>query len=330
MRPEGTLLLKRSEIAQLLSVEECIVAVEKMFKMYGEGRTSPPGILGIHAHDGGFHIKAGLIEEGKTYFVGKINANFPQNGRRFGLPAIQGVIVLSDGENGYPLAVIDSIEITIRLTGAATAVAAKYLSRKDSHIITICGCGNQGRNQLESLLTVRDLRQAFVYDQDGEKAQLLADDFSDKLSIQPITKENLSASAKKSDICVTCTPSKRYYLNCGDVSPGSFVAGVGADNEDKQELDPRLFVSNKAVADILDQSATIGDLHHALKEGLIRKSDVYAELGEIVAGVKPGRVSDEESIVFDSTGMALQDAAAAILVYQKAMSEGIGTMMNFN
>src|SRR5690349_16916020 len=120
MTPEGTLLLTRSEIARLLGVDECIAAVEQAFKMHGEGRTAQPGVLGIRAHEGGFHIKAGLIQDGGDYFVGKINANFPQNGERSGLPTIQGIVVLSDGANGYPLAVMDSIEITIRRTGAAT------------------------------------------------------------------------------------------------------------------------------------------------------------------------------------------------------------------
>src|SRR6185436_856544 len=107
------------------------------FRLYGEGKTHPPGILGVHAHDGGFHIKAGLLELDRSFFAAKINANFPHNANRFGLPLIQGVIVLSDAENGYPLAIMDSMEITIQRTGAATAVAAKYLARPDSKSILI-------------------------------------------------------------------------------------------------------------------------------------------------------------------------------------------------
>src|SRR3982751_1262491 len=142
MNPDGTLILSRRDVASLLSIDDCTLAVEQVFKMHGEGKTSPPGVLGIHARDGGFHIKAGLLELDRTYFAAKTNANFPQNVKRFGLPLIQGVIVLCDGENGYPLALMDSIEITIQRTGAATAVAAKYLARSDSKIATVCGCGN--------------------------------------------------------------------------------------------------------------------------------------------------------------------------------------------
>ncbi len=125
MKAKGTLLLTRKRVAALLTIEESIAAVEHAFKLYGEGRTAPPGILGVHAEDGGFHIKAGLLELDRSYFAAKINANFPENVKRFGLPVIQGVIVLCDGESGYPLAVMDSIEITIQRTGAATAIASR-------------------------------------------------------------------------------------------------------------------------------------------------------------------------------------------------------------
>src|SRR5215213_8553343 len=154
IKPKGTLLLKRAEVAELLDLDECIEAVERAFRLQAEGKAPPPGTLGLHARDGGFHIKAGLLELDRPYFAAKTNANFPQNVKRFSLPLIQGIIVLCDGENGYPLALMDSIEITIQRTGAATAVAAKYLARPDSKVATIAGCGNQGRISLQSLAEV--------------------------------------------------------------------------------------------------------------------------------------------------------------------------------
>lgn len=330
MKPHGTLLLTRSQIAQLLTLDECIAAMEHIFRLYGEGKASPPGILGVHAHGGGFHIKAGVIDQERNYFVAKCNANFPQNSQRYDLPTIQGTILLADADNGYPLAIMDSIEVTIRRTGAATAVAANYLAKKDSQIITICGCGSQGRNHLQSLLRVRPLRQAFVYDIDERQSRLFTEEFSGTLAVEPVVKENLPASIRKSDICVTCTTSKQFFVRHEDVLPGTFVAAVGADNEEKQEIDPQLFVANKVVADMADQSATIGDAHHAITLGLINKSGIHAELGEIVAGKKAGRTSDDEIIIFDSTGMALQDVAASALVYEKAVALGTGTMLNLN
>ena len=143
-----------------------------------------------------------------------------------------------------------------------------------------------------------------------------------------IAVSDLAEAVKQSDVCVTCTPSKKFFLNREYVSPGTFIAAVGADNEEKQELDPTLMVSNKVVVDLLGQCATVGELHHAVEQGLVTTADVYAELGEVIAGKKEGRTSDEEIIVFDSTGTALQDVAAAAIVYERAMSAGMGTVLN--
>lgn len=328
MKPKGTLLLKRSEIARLLGVEECIAAVEQAFKLHAEGKTSPPGILGIHARDGGFHIKAGLLELGRSYFAAKVNANFPENKERFGLPLIQGIIALCDAQNGTPLALMDSMEITIIRTGAATGVAAKYLARRDAKVATICGCGNQGRISLKALAHVRPLTRAYAFDIDEGQARRFANELSKELGLEVDAVNDLAKAVRESDICVTCTPSKRYFLNSEYVAPGTFIAAVGADNEEKQELDPALMVSNKVVVDLLEQCATIGDLHHALEKGLVRKSDVYGELGEVIAGKKAGRISDDEIIIFDSTGIALQDVAAATIVYERAIGNGAGVVID--
>jgi alanine dehydrogenase len=328
MNPKGTLLLKRSEIARLLGIEECIAAVEKAFKLNAEGKTAPPGILGIHGRDGGFHIKAGLLETGRSYFAAKVNANFPQNKKRFGLPMIQGIIALCDAENGTPLALMDSMEITVIRTGAATGVAAKYLARRDAKVVTICGCGNQGRISLKALALLRPLTRAYAFDIDEGQARRFANELSKELGFEVNAVNDLAKAVSESDICVTCTPSKRYFLKREDVSPGTFIAAVGADNEEKQELDPALMATNKVVVDLLEQCATIGDLHHALEQGLVTKTEVYGELGEVIAGKKVGRTSDDEIIIFDSTGIALQDVAAATIVYERALSEGAGVVVD--
>lgn len=329
MKPEGTLLLSRREVAALLGIDECIDAVENAFKLHAEGRTLPPGILGIHSRDGGFHIKAaGLKFDHRTYFATKINGNFFQNMKRFAMPNIQGVIVLCDGENGYPLAVMDSIEITIIRTGAATAVAAKYLARSDAKVATICGCGNQGRIQLRALARARPIERVYAFDSDDAQAQRFASELSGELGIEIEAVGDPAQAVRHSDICVTCTPSREYFLKREMVAKGAFIAAVGADSPDKQELDPALMRGNKVVTDILEQCATIGELHHALEKGLLTRAEVHAELGEVVAGRKPGRTSEEEIIIFDSTGTALQDAAAAAIVYEKAVSDGSGVMLN--
>ena len=326
---EGTLLLSRTDVAGLLSVEEYLAAVERAFRLHGERRTRPPGILGIHASDGGFHIKAGILDLRRSYFAAKINANFPQNMERFGLPLIQGVIVLADAENGSPLALMDSMEITLQRTGAATAVAAKYLARPDSRTLTICGCGNQGRVSLQMLSKLFKLEQVFAFDIDNERSAAFARLMSEEmpLPISPIGE--LEAAIKASDIVVTCTPATHFILSRHYVSPGLFVAAVGADSELKQELEPGLLAHGKIVVDILDQCRVIGELHHALVAGVVTTADVHAELGEVVAGVKPGRTSPEEVIIFDSTGMALQDVIAAATVYEKAAAKHAARTFDF-
>jgi len=328
MKYTGTLLLTRQDVSSLLTIEESIDCVERAFRLYGEGKTVPPGILGVHAEEGGFHIKAGLLDLERPYFAAKVNANFPQNRSRFGLPLIQGVLVLCDAASGYPLAVMDSTEITTLRTGAATAVAAKHLARADSKVITICGCGNQGRVSLRALATVFQIERVFAYDCDSMKAERFSTDLSQELGVPIQCIVDLAEAINQSDLCVTCTPSNQFYLKRADVRSGTFIAAVGADSENKQELDPELVASNTLVVDILEQCASIGELHHAIDAKLMSKESVHGELGEVVAGLKPGRSSADEITIFDSTGMALQDVITAAAVYEKAIKNGIGTAVD--
>ena len=281
------------------------------------------------ATDGGFHIKAALLGSSATYFAAKLNGNFPHNHQRFGMPNIQGLIILCDAANGSPLAVMDSIAITILRTGAATAVAAKHLARPDSQVATICGCGNQGRVQLRSLSRILPLNHVYAFDVDRNRARQFADELSRELQIQIEVAEDLASVVPRSDVCVTCTPARRFFIHREHVSAGTFLAAVGADSEEKHELDPQLFLSSKVVADVLDQCVEIGDLHHAIAQGLLDRDRIHAELGEIVAGKKPGRISPEEITIFDSTGTALQDAAAAAIVYERAVRQDRGQRFHF-
>jgi ornithine cyclodeaminase/alanine dehydrogenase-like protein (mu-crystallin family) len=168
----------------------------------------------------------------------------------------------------------------------------------------------------------------YAFDSDEAQARSFASEMAGELGIVIEAVNDLAQAVSQSDICVTCTPSREYFLNREMVAKGTFIAAVGADSPDKQELDPALMRGNKVVTDILEQCATIGELHHALEKGLLTRAEVHAELGEVVTGRKPGRTSEEEIIIFDSTGTALQDAAAAAIVYEKAVGEGSGVMLN--
>jgi alanine dehydrogenase len=321
---KGTLLLTRRDVVKLLGVDECIDAVERAFRTYAAGEAMPSGVFGAHVEGGGFHVKTAALEVHRPYFAAKVNANFPGNRVTFGLPTIQGVIALFDARCGALLALLDSIEITSLRTAAATAVAAKYLARPESAVVTVCGCGEQGRAQLRALARVLPVRTVFAVDVDERRAEVYAGEMSRELGVDVRSARDLAGAVARSDVCVTCTTSRRALLHRGEVPAGAFVAAVGADNPEKQEIEPALLAASTVVVDVLDQCATIGDFHHAIEAGLMTRADVYAELGEVVIGARPGRRTEDEIIVFDSTGTALQDVAAAALVYEKAVDAGKG------
>jgi ornithine cyclodeaminase/alanine dehydrogenase-like protein (mu-crystallin family) len=324
-----TLVLTRSDVEALLSPDDCRTAVEEAFRAFGNGEAAPPAIVGVRGVDGGFHIKAGLWRRGRCFFAAKVNGNFAGNVAR-GLARIQGVVVLSEGDTGEPLALMDSASITTLRTAAATAVAAQQLARQDASIVTICGCGIQGRAQLIALSHARMISKVFAFDVNHECAEDFAREMKDALAINTLAVDDLRTASRASDIVVTCTSSNTPLLFDGDLSPGAFVAAVGADSETKQELDSTLLSTVTLVTDVTAQCATIGDLHHAIAAGTMSLDLVHAELGEIVAGRKRGRSSEDEVIVFDSTGMALQDVAAAAAVYEAAVRTGRGTVVTLS
>lgn len=329
MNSGSILFLSSTDVITLLTIDECIAAVELAFRLHGEGRTAPPAVLGVHVSNGGFHIKAGVLSLSRNYFAAKVNANFPENPARFALPTIQGMILLCDADNGSPLALLDSGDITAFRTAAATAVASKHLARPDSRVVTVCGCGIQGRAQVAALLRMFPLETVFAHDKTRERALDFERELTANLNIPVTVTDELADCIRRSDICVTCTTAQEPLISGNEVRPGTFIAAVGADNPHKQEIHPALMGRSKIVCDVIEQCAAMGDLHHALVAGTIRIESVHAELGEIVAGRKPGRQSAEEVIVFDSTGMALQDVATAAIVYEKAIREQAGTSLKF-
>lgn len=328
MNTDEIVVLTPREIQDLLSIDDCINAIEQAFRLHGERKAAPPQVLSVHADDGAFHVKAGILSLGRSYFAAKVNGNFPGNGARSGLPTIQGVVILCDASNGTPLAVMDSRDITASRTAAATAVAAKYLARKNSQSLTICGCGQQGGVHLKALARIFRFSKIFACDKQDKQVARFSQKLSTELGLTVTPTVDLADATRQSDIVVTCTTSCQPILSAESIRPGTFIAAVGADNPQKQELHPSVIARSKVVCDILEQCAAMGDLHHALDAGLVTKSSVYAELGEIVAGLKPGRESDTETIVFDSTGMALQDVAAAAVLYEKAKRTGSGVRIN--
>lgn len=320
----AALLLSRADVERLLTPDVCIAAVEDAFRQHGQGKVPPPGILGMHGGEGSFHVKAGFLATDRPYFAAKLNANFPQNGPRHGLPTIQGAVMLSDAENGRPLAFMDSMAITALRTAAATAVAAKFLARQNNQTALICGCGGQAPAQLRALLRVRKPRRVLAYDQDQAKAVTFAGILGKELNFRIEPTGDLAAAAATSDIVITCTTSRKYFVTRAMIQPGTFVGAIGADDENKQEIEPSLMAEAMVVTDLTDQACAIGDLHHAIAAGAMTRERVHAELGEVVSGRKRGRQGEAEVFVFDSTGTGLQDVAAAVAAYRRALELKVG------
>jgi alanine dehydrogenase len=327
---DRTLIFTEADVSALLDDDVCIEAVESAFRLHGEGRSLAPAILAVAGRQGGFHVKAaGLEIDGRLYFASKTNGNFPGNPDRCGLPTIQGVIVLCDAENGYPLAIMGSGTVTSRRTAAATAVAARHLARRDATEATVIGCGEQGYAQLRALVQVLPLARVHLVDVSEERARALARRCATELGLEAGAAAEAAEGLRTSQVCVTCTTSKQPIVWRDQVQPGTFVAGVGADHPHKHELDPRLLAASRVVVDLLESCASSGDLHHALDAGVMRREDVHAELADVVSGRKAGRTSEDEITIFDSTGTALQDVAAAVVVYRRGLAARCGQEVDF-
>lgn len=190
------------------------------------------------------------------------------------------------------------------------------------------GCGRQGRIQLAALARVRLLERAYAVDTDAAVARRFAKETSAQLGLDVRPAGSAAEAAPLSDICVTCTPSRHPLLRREDIAAGAFIAAVGADSEDKVEIEPALMAAGTVVVDNLEQCATIGDLHHALACGVLATADVHATLADVVAGRRPGRTSAEEITIFDSTGVAIEDVAAAVAVYEGALARGRGVTID--
>jgi len=302
------------EVECLLPITDCIEAVEQAFRLHAEGRSVAPRVFGLPGHGGGVHAKGAGLELDRLYLAVKLNSNFPDNPQRHGLPTIQGVLALFDGADGRLLALMASGALTAIRTGAATAVAARHLARPEAAVATIVGCGVQAPWQLRALAAVLPLRTVHAVDLDTARAETFARTMSSELGLEATSSRALAEAVAASDVLIACTTARSPVILDTHVRPGTFVAAVGADNEHKQEVEPALLGRATVVADASAQAATGGELHWAIAAGLLRLEDVHAELADVVAGRRPGRRTADEITLFDSTGVALEDVAAAVVV----------------
>ena len=292
-----------------------LAAVELGFRAGAMGKAGAPHPMHIPVTRGDFHAKGASISLGRDYVAVKINGNFPGNPAKHGLPTIQGAIVLADGGNGAVLAIIDSVEVTIQRTAAASAIAAKLLARPDSNTLLICGSGEQGRAHAIALPDVLPIKRCLLWDRETEAAEALA------AELDAVAVQNVESGAEQADVIACCTTAHEPFLDLGMVRPGTFIAAVGADNSDKNEIAPALMAAARVVTDVTTQCIEMGDLHHAIEAGTMAAAEVYAELGQLLVSEKAGRTSQEEIFIFDSTGIGLQDVAAAAAIYERCSGD---------
>jgi ornithine cyclodeaminase/alanine dehydrogenase-like protein (mu-crystallin family) len=315
-------ILSGIQTAALLDLDGYIEAVEEAFRLHGVGEALSPSRVHVPSGAGAFHVVVGGLRyaDGPLFAV-KVNARFPTADGR---PGVRGLITLASAADGRPLAILDSGAVTRTRTAAAVAVAVRYLARSDSERLLVIGSGNQAPGIVEAVCRSRPIREVQLWSRDADRSRSLAARLvASGRRVEAVA--DLGPAAREADVIVTATSSTSPLLGPRDVERGTFIAAIGADAPDKQELEPELVASSALICDVVEQCARAGELHHAIEAGLMVETDVRATLGEVVAGLRPGRTSPDEVVVFDSTGTAMQDVAAAGLVLANAIRQGIGT-----
>jgi len=311
-----TLLFNRSSFESLMNMNDYIEAVTLAHKLHANGNCVETNLVHADAPNGEYHIKTGGLLGDKSYYGLKANGGFFNNKTNNGLPNILGIIYLSNAENAYPLAIFESSVISKMRTAAATAVAAKYLLPKGPIQLGVVGYGNQAEAQIEALLCVTNIEQIKVSGRDEVKLGLFVDKIAQRFQI-PVSTDTIENTCRHSNALVTCTPSTNFFVKKEWVNKGTFIAAVGADSPGKNELDPQIFADAKIIGDIKSQIIKVGESQHSINQGIISEENIHGELGELVSGKIEGRTSEEEIVIFDSTGTAIQDIACAAYIYEK-------------
>ena len=308
-----TLLLDRNAVNNLLNISDVLYVVEDAFRMWGEGKGNMPAKSYLLLEHGDFRAMPAALPG--CAGVKWVNAH-PHNPSRK-LPSVMAVIIYNDPETGYPLAVMDATNITAYRTGAAAAIASKYLARRDSHTIGIIGAGRQAYTQILAHAELFDLSSINVFD----ISEAAVDKLIRSLSEYSIKSRSIEEAAA-SDIVCTLTPSRDPIVKKEWISAGTHINAIGADAEGKEELEPSILKEAVVVVDDIRQASAGGEINVPIKEGVFTADQIYGTLAELVVGNKKGRTDDNTITVFDSTGIAIEDLAVAKLIVEKAQQTG--------
>ena len=308
-----TLLLDRNAIKTLMRMSDVIHVVEEAFRMCGEGKGNMPAKTYLSLEHGDFRAMPAALPG----CAGMKWVNVHSQNPSLGLPSIMAILIYSDPETGYPLAIMDATEITAYRTGAAAAVASRYLARRDSHTIGIIGAGFQAHTQILAHAEMFSPISINVFDVSKAAVDRLMQSLS-QLSIRNCSIQEAVAS----DIVCTLTPSRGPIIKKEWIAAGTHINAVGADAPGKQELDPSILKEAIVVVDNLKQASTSGEINVPIQKGIYSIREVYGTLAELVVDKKRGRTDNRVITVFDSTGIAVEDIAVAKLLFEKAQQVG--------
>ena len=321
-------ILTEKELKGIIRLDaDAVACIEDAFHALATRPVVMPPILRLDIVEarGEVDVKTAYVP-GLDGFAIKISPGFFDN-PKLGLASTNGMMVLLSARTGLAQALLlDNGYLTDVRTAAAGAVAAKHLSRPDSSVAAVFGAGMQAGMQLEALMLVRPMRKARICARDLAKAEMTAKALTSRLGIEVTAEVDAEKAVTGADIIVTTTPSNTPLVKAEWLSPGQHLTAMGSDAEHKNEVDPRLIIRADAyIADRLSQTRKLGELHHAIAAGLVAPDQEFPELGQVVAGLAPGRSSESEITYADLTGTGIQDTAIATLAYARARASGAGT-----
>jgi len=312
-------------------MSEVVKAVELAFKQKGLGRVQMPAKIYLYytKYNGDLRAMPTFLEDLDISAVKIVNVH-PENPIKHDIPTVMAVIILIDPATGAPIAIMGGKTLTDMRTGAAGSIAAKYLAKNDPKIIGLVGAGAQARTQLMALLEVyKKLEEVRVWSRTEETKKNFVTETQQAYGnfIRVIPAASIRKAVEGADIVVTTTPSRKPLVMNDMVSAGTHINCIGADAVGKEELDPNILKRAKIVVDDWEQASHSGEINGPLSRGIITKDNIWAEIGEIVAGLKTSRQRQDEITVFTSTGLAVQDAVTAKIAYSKALAAKVGRLI---
>lgn len=322
----STLLLSAEEIARCLHVEEAIRAVEDAYRAYHRKEAAMPPKSYVDLPEHGGDVRSMPARVGNSVAVKWVNSH-PNNPERHGLPTVIGTLILTDPTTGWPLAIMDATTLTAFRTGAGAAVATRILARPDAASLGIVGAGTQASYQIAAISHVRSLTRVVVSDVRHGAAEKLAARVKEHAAAIDVVAGSTEQAAG-CDIVSTLTPSHKPIVKREWIANGTHVNALGADAAGKQELDPDILGDAVVVVDDWGQATHSGEVNVPLAAGILRPEHIRGTLGAILENAIPGRTKAKEITVFDSTGLAIQDAAVARVVFERAQREGLGTRID--